>query len=86
MRLAHFYGHTGGAPISYFRFKIFAMGPFIGGNFRIYTDRKIEKISVTNVVKEGGGMGPVRGFAIGAQNPSGWERRRWGPRQAVDDW
>jgi hypothetical protein len=31
---------------------------------RIYPERKSEKLSVTTIVKEGGGMGPVRGFAF----------------------
>ena len=35
--------------------KIFGPGSHQqGGNFRIYTDRKIEKISVSTIVKEGG--------------------------------
>lgn len=38
MRLVHFYGHTGGAPIAYFRFKIFAMSPFIGGVLLIFRE------------------------------------------------
>jgi len=67
MRLVHFYGHTGGAPIAYFRFKIFYHGSLHrGGNFRIYTDRKIEKISVTTIVNEGGVWDPSGGLPSGA--------------------